>query len=367
MKQKVRIISGIIIAAIWLVLSAVAWFKPAGEISTSERRPLAQFPELSVNTVLEGQFATKFEEYTLDQFPMRDTFRQLKSIVHYYGLLQKDNNDIYVYDSTAAKMEYPLSEKWVNNSIDKFDKIYNKYLKNTDCNVYMSIIPDKSYYIAEETGHLSLDYEKLYSMVGDIKWAKHIDIRDRLLIESYYGTDTHWQQDWLMTVAETLCGAMGSSTYNIDEVYPEIVTENFYGVYYGQAALPIRPDTMMVIHTDATNNATVFDYETNKTLTVYNEMALFGDGDMYDYFLHGAKAMLRIDNPDAKTDKELVIFRDSFGSSITPLLMRDYKTVYMVDIRYIASDWIGNFVTFDNQDVLFLYSTTVLNNSSTFK
>ena len=77
--------------------------------------------------------------------------------------------------------------------------------------------------------------------------------------------------------------------------------------------------------------------------------------------------MLRIDDPDAKTDKELVVFRDSFGSSITPLLMRDYKTVYMVDIRYIASDWIGNFVTFDNQDVLFLYSTTVLNNSSTFK
>ena len=48
-------------------------------------------------------------------------------------------------------------------------------------------------------------------------------------------------------------------------------------------------------------------------------------------------------------------------------MLKDYKAVYLVDIRYISSDWIGKFITFDNQDVLFLYSTTVLNSSSTFK
>jgi hypothetical protein len=88
---------------------------------------------------------------------------------------------------------------------------------------------------------------------------------------------------------------------------------------------------------------------------------------LYDIYLSGAKALLTITNPNASTDKELVIFRDSFGSSISPLLIQDYKTVTLIDIRYIASDLIGNFVKFDDQDVLFLYSTLVLNSSSTLK
>ena len=366
MKERIRIFGGGIIMLLWILIAAIAWFKPVGETSVSERRPLEQFPEVSIETILNGDFATNFEKYTLDQFPARDSFRTLKSITHYYALLQRDNNDIYVYNGYAVKMDAVLSEKWVNNAIDKFNNIYKKYLKDTDCKIYMSVIPDKGYYIPDDAGYLKMDYTKLFAMVHSIDWAKHIRLTDRLLLDSYYKTDTHWKQDWLMTVADTLCQAMGTTTNDITELYPDVVSDKFYGVYYGQAALPMSPDEMMIIETDATKESTVFDYETNKTLSVYNEAGLYSD-DMYDYFLHGAKALLRIDNPTATTDKELIIFRDSFGSSIAPLMLKDYKAVYLVDIRYISSDWIGKFITFDNQDVLFLYSTTVLNSSSTFK
>ena len=52
---------------------------------------------------------------------------------------------------------------------------------------------------------------------------------------------------------------------------------------------------------------------------------------------------------------------------MVPLLVHGYETVTLVDIRYVASDILGQFVEFTNQDVLFLYSTTVLNNSSSLK
>ena len=84
-------------------------------------------------------------------------------------------------------------------------------------------------------------------------------------------------------------------------------------------------------------------------------------------FLSGSLSLITIENPNATTDKELVIFRDSFGSSIAPLLVEGYAKVTLVDIRYIASDLVGRFVDFENQDVLFLYSTLVLNNSVTLK
>ena len=84
-------------------------------------------------------------------------------------------------------------------------------------------------------------------------------------------------------------------------------------------------------------------------------------------FLSGASPLIVIENPNAETEKELVVFRDSFGSSMAPLLVSDYRKVTLVDTRYIAPRLIGNFVSFDGADVLFLYSTLVLNQSGTLK
>ena len=89
--------------------------------------------------------------------------------------------------------------------------------------------------------------------------------------------------------------------------------------------------------------------------------------DGYDVFLHGAQAVLRIENPLAETDRELVIFRDSFGSSLAPLLLPAYKTVTLVDIRYVASDYVKQFVDFHGQDVLILYSTTLINGAGVLR
>ena len=49
------------------------------------------------------------------------------------------------------------------------------------------------------------------------------------------------------------------------------------------------------------------------------------------------------------------------------MLAEGYKTVTLIDIRYIQSDFLGNFVDFMDKDVLFLYSAVVLTNSETLK
>ena len=110
----------------------------------------------------------------------------------------------------------------------------------------------------------------------------------------------------------------------------------------------------------------MYDHETGKYIEVYDFEKANGQ-DAYEIFLSGSKSLLTVENPDAKTEKELIVFRDSFGSSIVPLLIEGYSTVTVVDIRYISSDMLSRFVDFHGQDVLFLYSTMVLNNSITLK
>ena len=77
--------------------------------------------------------------------------------------------------------------------------------------------------------------------------------------------------------------------------------------------------------------------------------------------MSGPTSIITIENQNAQNEKELLLFRDSFGSSLAPLLLKDYKTITLIDLRYVSSKILDYYIKFENQDVLFLYSTLVLN------
>lgn len=368
MNKKIRAIGAAVLVAIWAVLTGFAWFAPAKDISEAERRPLAQWPGLSTETLLNGKFMDKFEDYTLDQFPMRDTFRQIKSLFHYYAMRQLDNNDIYVQDGYAAKLEYPLNQSSVNYVSKKFNHIYEKYLKDSGSSIHFAIVPDKGYYLAEENGYLSLDYTSLFAQLEEnMPWAEFIDLTDTLDVTDYYYTDTHWRQELLIPTAQKIAQALGVTAPSESDFTKVKLDRPFYGVYYGQAALPMPAEDMYILTSDLLKDCKVYNYETDEYTDVYNMEKKETSKDLYDVFLSGPQALLTIENPNATTDKELIVFRDSFGSSMTPLLVQDYSKVTLVDIRYIPSDFVEKYVTFDGQDILFMYSTLLLNSGATLK
>lgn len=367
MKRIVRTVGILTLVALWATLTLAAWFGPDKAVSQAERRPLKQLPEISANTLLNGNFMEKFEDYTLDQFPLRDNFRTLKSLFSYNVLGQRDNNGIYIQDGYAAKLEYPLNRISVSNALKKFSFVYEQYLKDTDCKIYMTVIPDKGYYLAEPNGYPAMDYAQLFEMIETgMPWAKTVDVTDSLEIDDYYYTDTHWRQEKLLDTATVLCEAMGVAAPIENAFTPTLVSQMFYGVYYGQAALPMNGEDLYVMENPRLFTCRVYNYETDRYGSIYNMEKLSGT-DPYDVYLSGAQALLRIENPTAETDRELVVFRDSFGSSLVPLLVQDYKTVTLVDIRYVSSRVLSEYLSFQNQDVLFAYSTLILNNSSSLK
>ncbi len=357
--------NAILLMTLWLFLTAFAWFGATREVSDAERRPLAQMPELSGETLLSGKFMGDFEDYTLDQFPLRDSFRTLKSLFHYYVMGQKDNNGIYISDGYAAKQEYPLKEDSVAHALNRFQAVYDKYLQ--DSQVYMAVVPDKGYYLAEKSGNLRLDYEKMFALFREgMPWAAHIDLTDTLTLEDYYRTDTHWRQENLIPAAQKITQALGVASPKAEDYVQTALERPFYGVYYGQAALPMELETMYVLESELLKGCSVFDHESGKTLSVYDESKLESK-DLYEIFLSGARSLLTIHNPAGQPGKGLIVFRDSFGSAMVPLLLQDYETVTVIDIRYIQASMLDRFVEFHGQDVLFLYSTLVLNNSATIK
>lgn len=357
----------VVLAAAVFFLGFFFWclLKPADPVSDSERRPLAAMPSFSVSSVMSGKFMQDFESYATDQFPMRTGFRALKSAVSLYLFGQRDVGGIYIADGYASKLEYPMDRDSLDNAAARFLHIYEKYLEGQEVNLYLSVIPDKNFFLAGENGYPTMDYGAFVAYLQEsTDYMQYIDIFDCLELEDYYKTDTHWRQEKITDVAGRLAEGMGASLSG--EYSLKLLETPFYGVYYGQSALPLPAEQIYYLESDILDACRVYDYETNGEIPVYDMEKARGK-DPYEMFLSGSKSLLTIRNPGAATDRRLIVFRDSFGSSIAPLLVEGYEEVTLVDIRYLSSELLGNFLEFDNCDVLFLYSTLVLNNSETLK
>lgn len=364
-KNKLVVLS---MAAFFLFFFVWCLGKPADAVSDSERRPLASRPSISVSGLMSGKFMQDFESYATDQFPLRNQFRTLKAIVTFSVMRQGDMGGIYVDGGYASKLEYPMKTASLDNAAARFENICSKYLDGRDVNIYLSIIPDKNYFLAKTGGHPAMDYEDFASYLQEkTPGMRYINIFDCLELSDYYKTDTHWRQEKITDVAERLAEGMGvtlSGEYTV-----RLLDHPFYGVYYGQSALPLGAEQIYYLESDILDSCKVYDYEIDGDdweIGVYDMEKAVGK-DPYEMFLSGSKSLLRIENPKASTDRKLVMFRDSFGSSIAPLLFEGYAEVTLIDIRYLSSQLLGKYVEFDNCDVLFLYSTLVLNNSETLK
>lgn len=363
--KKAKFISIILVFCI-LIGGASLWLfiKPDNEISEWERRKLQQFPEIKLESVMNGKFMKDFVSYMTDQFPLRNEFRRLKANILFKVYQQSDNGGVYIYNGHASKIDSKIDTKSVDHFLGRIDNIYNTYIKDSDCKTYFTIVPDKNYFLAENGGYPHMDYEELYRVLGDgLGYMTEIEIRDQLEVDDYYTTDTHWKQENIVDVANHIRQQMGMKAVND---YVATTLGDFYGVYYGQSALNLEPDEIIVLENEEIKSAEAYIYENNKTVPIYNPEK-FTAMDRYEIFLSGAVSLIKITNPMGDEGKRLVVFRDSFGSSITPLLMSGYSEITLVDTRYINPVMMANYVEFTDQDVLFLYSTMMINASENLK
>ena len=363
--KKAKFISIILVFCI-LIGGASLWLfaKEDTELSEWERRKLQQFPEITFERVMDGKFMKDFVSYMTDQFPLRNEFRRLKANVLFNVYQQKDNGGVYIQDGYASKIDAKINPESVDHFIGRMDNLYNTYIKDTDCKVYFSAIPDKNYFLAEKGGYPAMNYDELYRVLGDrLSYMTNIDIRDLLEISDYYTTDTHWKQECIVDVANHIREQIGMKAVND---YESKSAGDFYGVYYGQSALNLDPDEIIYLENEEIRSAEAYIYETDKTVPIYNLEKLEAM-DHYDIFLSGAISLIKITNPMGDEGKKLVVFRDSFSSSLTPLLMSGYSEIILIDTRYINPVMMSRYVEFTNQDVLFLYSTLVINSSSQIK
>lgn len=323
--------------AVWFLLN------PKSEYSSSEKRYLQQFPEISVNKVLDGSFGTEFESYFADQFPARSFWVGLNA---YYTLDTGNNGANGVYNcNNGYLINKPVS---TNNKLEKNVSAIVKFKNSIDVPVTVMFAPSTGYVTdnvlpAVHDKYNDDNYFEQTSKTLSENGIAFTDLRKTFKEayadgnQLYYKTDHHWTTLGAYTAYQKLCEQL-----NINPASKEKFDIKSYGGFYGTTYSTsgfwfTQPDSIQIWDNpeNTDKNIKVKISEGTNTdefgsMYFYNHL---DEDDKYPVFIDGNHALTEITNSNAKGGTILLV-KDSFSHSLAPFLAENYSKIILVDMRY---------------------------------
>lgn len=328
---------------------------PKSDFSELEKRYLKEFPEIYIQNIVSGDFGNDIETYLADHMPFRDFYVGLNS---YFELFtgRGGSSDIYLTKHNAL-VEAPGEFNQIN--IDKNMNAINKFAENINIPVDFMIVPSSGWasrnnMLMPSKEYLDSEYiGTIYSMTSpEINTVNVTDLFNNS--NFYYNTDHHWNSKGAYMGYQAYMKAIGKEYREKDEF--EIETVNgFYGSTYSRAALWLTPQEKLELWS-CSENITVTNGESEEIHKGVFYRERLEETDKYTVFLDGNHSIVKINNPDAKTDETILVVRDSYSNCLGGFLCETYENVILVDLRYYKKS-VSELCTTEKVDnVLICYS-----------
>ena len=339
--------------------------------SESENRMLAGKPKFTVDRLIEGRFTSKFEDYVVDQFIGRDFFTNVKMNVDKL-LGKKESNGVFLgKDGYLIENFSKPNEEAVNQNLKA---INNFALRYKDVKQYMlisptavSILKDKlpmDAPVIDQQSYLQSYKDKLPSSIKFVDNYKTMyDHRNEYI---YYKTDHHWTSLGAFYSYQQLAKSMGLDKTPDNYYNQQLVSNDFFGALSSKSGYDVkegdRVNVYLPVNEESQNIVVNYVEEQEKTATLYSSKAL-EQKDNYEVFLKGNHPLVKIQT-DAKNNKTLLIFKDSYANSFIPFLVKDFSKIIIVDPRYYYEDIDKLMHEESVNEVLYLYNANTFFNDT---
>ena len=341
---------------------------PDKDFSEQENRYLTQMPSLDFGELdqgllksgnfFNGKFMEDFEDYIVDQFPLRDQWISLKAWCERL-IGKQENNSVYL--GTDAETLFAQFHALTPEELAKRIDYINKLGENVDVPVYFALIPDKSYVWADRLPANAplVDDGSTIEMAGGLCSDKvnFIDLSGALSEDDvFYRTDHHWSTQGAYQGYAALMDAMNGGHTALD-YGPTLVSDSFFGTTYSSSGAGwVTPDEMYTWIPEELLHVTSYPEGRPIEGQLYDESFL-EKKDKYSMFLGGNQPLCIIEN-EASDGGKLLVIRDSYSDSLAPFLGLDYSEVHLYDLRYNRNS-IAAYVAENGIDqVLVLYSNS---------
>lgn len=334
---------------------------PDRQFSEQENRYLQMRPEFSFKSLFSGDYTSKFETYTTDQFTFRDEWITLKAASE-LALGKQENNDVHLCENGTLIEGFKRPE---NSVLDSNMSALNTLVENTDADVYFALIPDKSdLYASLLPKNAPNDSEKeVIDYCYGQSNATNVDMYSALSAHKdeyiFYRTDHHWTSLGAYYGLSALAESMGLPCPALDSYTDRhVVSEEFYGTTWSSSGFSwVDPDTMETF-VNAPEGLKVTSYPQGSPVEgkLY-DFSFLEKKDKYSMFMGGNCPMHVIETGN-EDQPSLLILRDSYMDSLIPFLLDDFSEIHVLDLRYYRAS-LKAYIEQNNFDnVLVCYSVS---------
>ncbi len=389
----------VLVAAVFVALTAVFLFMPRTTYSELEKRELATFPDMGKLLSAPAELTAEISHWFSDSEPFRDDFMTLSMNIrnafrYTYGSPEEvvtfRPSETPVADASVTEPGDGEPQEYTNNlTADENAKIANSgiiivgtgdnvralmayggspnggqgYIDAVNAyaetfpgvNVYAMPIPTATeFYLPEKAAKCSKPqrptivniHNKLSSKARFVDaysaLAEHVDE------DIYLRTDHHWAPLGGYYAARQLAHVAGVPFRDLSS-YERHVVHGYVGSMYGYSkdiSVKNAPEDFVYYTPKGIDYTTTFvTYNTNKEYKVTGESKPYkgtffkhykdGSGGAYCTFMGGDQLLVKVET-GTPGSRRLLIIKDSYGNTLPGYMFYSFNEVHVVDFRYFT-------------------------------
>lgn len=373
MKKAFKHLPTIVFIVFIFAMTILFFALPKKQYSSSEKRYLAEFPTLTVDSFFSGDFGKDFEKYLSDHTAFRHFWVGLNSYYN-YALGNPLSNGIY-----NCKDGYLINDPPAVDRLDYNVEVMAEFAKNSGLPSAMILAPSTGYVASDvlPNKHITYHDDELFESVSATlsnNAVSFIDLREEFKsahkngTQVYYKTDHHWTSEGAYLAYCALAKELGF-TANSKESYDISTHSDFYGTTYSSSGFWLNEADNIETWESNTNKSgdfevTITDGDKKITSTSLFFTDNLKDDDKYPVYLDGNHPYTLIKNNANKNGEKLLVIKDSFAHSLVPFLADHYEEIVMIDMRYYKQN-VSSLISENNfTKLLYIYSIDNLGTDS---
>ena len=338
------------------------------EFSDSENRMLAQFPEISFSSLLDGSFLEGLGDYTADQFPGRDAWITLNLKMN-MALGQKEFNGVYLCeDGYLIQIPQEPNRVQAERNLAAAETFAAKY---PDLNMVMTVAPNAVTVLSDllsANAPARDQREDIAWIQGQLDAVQFCDVTDALAAHSdeyiFYKTDHHWTSLGAKYAFYAMAECMNLEPIKEGDYTAYPVSNTFQGTLASKSGSHTSSDTVEIYIPHSGIDYYVTYADTGENISSLYRRSALNEKDHYTVFFGGNHARVDI-TTTADTGRCLLLFKDSYANCMVQFLFPYYDHITMIDPRYYYDNIDLVIKSESITDVLFLYNAdTFLNDTS---
>ncbi len=370
LERKKKDIQNKVIAGLFLLAvfggTAATLTTPKKDFSDRENRALQQFPKVTLQTVMNGEFESDYETYLSDQFPGRDGWIQMKTGTE--RLIGKQEikkiyfaADDYLIESHRGSFDTELSRQNIRY-LSEFVKEQQENFEEGRVRVIIApnaveILKEKLPENAPDSGERTYLKEIEKSLPGGV-WFDTLPVLEKHKDEYlYYRTDHHWTTLAAFYTYEAWAEEQGLSPSPISAYQQEILSDEFKGTIESKVGWKVKPDTILRFVKEERPSYTL-DYNHGQEIrdNIY-DLSFRDTKDQYSMFFGGNQPIIRSEIKNGSSRK-LLVLKDSYAHCFLPFTFESFSEVDFIDLRYFNESLREFLEQSDYTDLLILYNAS---------